>query len=128
MRIKIPLPSDGALVASQKWSKRFDQDISAVCGAYRLQLDGQKIADVRLAYGGLAAVPKRAPAAENALSGAEWNEASVQAAMSALDQDFSPISDMRSTAEYRQQVCKNLLYRFWLESSGEKQRVYDYGR
>jgi xanthine dehydrogenase small subunit len=127
-RVRIPLRDQECLFDSYKVSKRFDQDISALCGAFYLRLDGSKIADVRLAYGGMAAIPKRASAAEAALRGNSWNEQSLRNAMQALDRDYSPISDMRASAAYRQQVSRNLLYRFWLESSGRTQRVYDYGR
>jgi xanthine dehydrogenase small subunit len=132
-RIRIPIPVDGEHVHSYKVSKRFDQDISAVCGAYRLNLDGDKIAGIHIAYGGMAAIPARAVHCEQTLLGTKWNEASIKRAMLALDEDYSPISDMRSSSEYRRQVCKNLLLRFYLES-GDKadskadSRVYSFGR
>ncbi|MGI9301350.1 MAG: xanthine dehydrogenase small subunit [Gammaproteobacteria bacterium] len=128
--IRIPLPTPGAEVRSYKISKRFDQDISAVCGAYQLCLDGGRVSQIRIAYGGVAAVPKRATAGEQTLRGREWNDASVQAAMAALDRDYTPISDMRASADYRRVVARNLLYRFYLETSGYvgQTRVYNYGR
>lgn len=128
-RIRIPLPADGERVQSYKVSKRFDQDISAVCGAYRLQLDDGKVAKINVAYGGMAAVPARAKLCEQSLLGQDWNEECIDQAMLSLDEDFSPISDMRSSAEYRRQVCKNLLKRFYLETSASAiTRVYSYGR
>ena len=128
-RVLIPLPGKNAELRSYKVSKRFDQDISAVCGAYRIKLDGVRVADVRIAYGGLAAIPSRAPGAERALQGGEWNEQAVRQAMAALDSDFAPISDMRASSGYRRLVARNLLYRFYLETSGAgEERVYDYGR
>jgi xanthine dehydrogenase small subunit len=128
-RVSVPLPKPGTHLRSYKVSKRFDQDISAVCGAYRLELDGTRITDVRIAYGGLAAIPKRATQCEQALAGRGWNEASVVSAMTALDADFTPISDMRSSAAYRRRVCRNLLYRFHLDLSGAADTaVYEYGR
>jgi len=128
-RIRIPLPADGEHVHSYKVSKRFDQDISAVCGAYRLNLDGNKVAGIHIAYGGMAAIPARALQCEQALLGTKWNEDSIDRAMLALDEDYSPISDMRSSSEYRRQVCKNLLKRFYLESGGKAvSRVYSFGR
>jgi len=69
-----------------------------------------------VAFGGVAATPKRAPATESALSGAAWNEATARAAMSALDTDYTPLADMRASAEYRRQTAQNLLYRFFLET------------
>jgi xanthine dehydrogenase small subunit len=128
-RVRIPLPAKTSVLRSYKVSKRFDQDIAAVCGAWRLELHGTRIADVRVAYGGMAEIPKRAANCERALAGAEWNEQTARRAMAALDKDYRPISDMRASSDYRQLVARNLLYRFWLEtSSGEAARVYDYGR
>jgi xanthine dehydrogenase small subunit len=128
-RILVPLRQEGTEVQSYKVSKRFDQDISAVCGAYSMRHNGTGITDVRIAYGGLAAVPKRALHCERALEGRDWTEAAVNVGIGALDQDFAPISDMRSTAEYRRTVSGNLLRRFYLDSNGESSpRVYEYGR
>lgn len=127
-RILVPLPVPGARVASYKVSKRFDQDISAVCGAYWLLLDGDRVKDVRVACGGMAAVPKRATRCEAKLRGERWNAKSVALAAKALEKDFAPISDMRASATYRRQVCANLLYRFYEAGEGEWQGVYDYGR
>ena len=127
--VLIPLPAEGEHVESYKISKRFDQDISAVCGAYRLVLDGGDVADIKVAYGGMAAIPKRAEHCENALRGNPWNEALVGEAMNALEKDFTPLSDMRSTADYRQRICGNLLYRFYLDTTdGADDRLYSYGR
>jgi len=116
--IRVPL-GDPAEVRAYKISKRFDSDISAVCGAFALTLDGERIQDVRLAWGGLAATVKRAAAAEAALRGQPWSEATLQAAQAALVQDFKPLSDMRASAAYRLQVAQNLLRRFWLETRGQ---------
>lgn len=128
-RIRIPLPDNDVQVRSYKVSKRFDQDISAVCTAYFLRLDNGKVSEIRIACGGMAAIPARATQCEQSLLGAEWNESSIARAMAALDKDFSPISDMRASSEYRRQVCKNLLQRFFLESGGaDVPRVYSYGR
>ena len=128
-RIRIPVAEDGIVVSSQKWSKRFDQDISAVCTAYRLQLDGDKVAGFRMACGGVAATIKRATHCEAAIDGADWNEATIDAACDALAKDFAPISDMRASADIRLVAVQNLLRRFWLETTGElKDTVYNYGR
>lgn len=129
-RIQIPRISKDEHIRSYKVSKRFDQDISAVCVAYRLTLDGDIVSDIRIACGGLAAVPQRATATEDLLLGGVWNEASVEAAMQKLAEDFQPISDMRSSADYRLTVSQNLLYRFWLEMSDQSiaTDVYGYGR
>jgi xanthine dehydrogenase small subunit len=127
--MQIPLPDGASQVASYKVSKRFDQDISAVCGAYRVKLDGPVVAEVRVAYGGMAAIPKRAAQCEAALLGNPWTEETVQHAAAALERDFEPLSDMRASAEYRSKVCHNLLLRFFAETAATKPvRVYDYGR
>jgi xanthine dehydrogenase small subunit len=116
-------------VSSQKWSKRFDQDISAVCTAYRLQLDGDTVSDFRMACGGLAAIVKRASACEATVNGGVWNTDTIDSACDALARDFSPITDMRASADMRLVAVQNLLRRFWLETSGEApQTVYTYGR
>ncbi len=102
-----------------KLSKRFDQDISAVCSAFAIELDGKIVKQARIAFGGMAATPKRASHAEHVLQGQEWNEENVQAAMQALQQDYQALSDMRASSEYRNQSAANLLYRFFLETHPE---------
>ncbi|TQI76251.1 xanthine dehydrogenase small subunit [Bosea sp. AK1] len=116
--VLVPKLADGMLFHASKVSKRFDEDISAVCGAFRLTLgsDGQ-ISEARLAYGGMAGIPKRAKAAEAALIGQHWNEGAVTAAIAALPQDFSPLDDMRASAHYRLTIAGNLLRRFLIETT-----------
>jgi xanthine dehydrogenase small subunit len=114
--VRVPLPRPGEQFRTYKLSKRFDQDISAVCAAFALTLDGERVADVRIAYGGMAATPARAPAAEAALRGQAWDEAALNAAIAAMEQDYAPLSDMRASASYRMRTAKNLLRRFWLET------------
>ncbi|CAB3766600.1 xanthine dehydrogenase small subunit [Paraburkholderia humisilvae] len=99
-----------------KISKRFDSDISAVCAAFSFIADGDVIREPRMAFGGMAATPKRAAHAESVLRDADWHEATAQAAMLALAKDYAPLSDMRATDEYRIEAAKNTLYRFWLET------------
>jgi len=115
----VPLRSPQCRVATYKLSKRFDQDISAVCGAYALTIEQNRVASVRIAHGGMAATSKRARHAEEALLGREWTEASVADAMQALDRDYQPLTDMRASDEYRRKSARNLLYRFYLESTGQ---------
>jgi xanthine dehydrogenase small subunit len=127
--IRIPKPAENSILRSHKLSKRFDQDISAVCTAYRLELKDGKVADFAMACGGLAATIKRATKCESVLLGAEWNESSIESAKQALAEDFSPIDDMRASADYRLRATQNLLQRFYLESIGEfEQTVYNFGR
>jgi xanthine dehydrogenase small subunit len=87
-----------------------------VLGTFRIALDGERIRDLRLVFGGMAAIVKRATNAEAALRGQPWNEASVDAAAQALAADFKPLTDMRASAAYRLEVSRNLLRRFWLET------------
>ena len=118
--VAVPLAATGRAVRAYKISKRFDSDISAVCGAFAIALDGAgAVAEVRLAYGGLAGIVKRAERTEAALVGKPWNEAQVSAAKAALAEDFKPLTDMRASAAYRLQVAQNLLHRFWLETRRE---------
>jgi xanthine dehydrogenase small subunit len=113
--VHVPIPDPAIHVASYKWSKRIDQDISAVCAAFALHCEGDRIAALRIAYGGMAAIPARAHHAEAALVGKTWDETSTAAAIAALAQDFEPISDMRASADYRLRAAGNLLRRFLLE-------------
>jgi xanthine dehydrogenase small subunit len=102
-----------------KVSKRFDEDISAVMSAFKLTLDGRKVVSARIAYGGMAATPKRAAQAEAALAGADLDDPQTwQAAKAAIRADFQPLSDMRASAAYRSEVAANLLLRAMLEISG----------
>jgi xanthine dehydrogenase small subunit len=114
--IEVPLAHADEPLRAYKISKRFDSDISAVLGAFRIALDGERVRDVRLAFGGMAAIVKRAANAEAALRGQPWNEAGVEAAARALGSDFKPLTDMRASAAYRLEVSRNLLRRFWLET------------
>ncbi len=100
-----------------KLSKRFDQDISAVCAAFSLQLEDDQVSKIIIAFGGMAAIPRRATEAENFLIGKPWDEKTVQQGMEKLEQDFQPLSDMRASAAYRSRVSANLLYRFYLQTS-----------
>jgi xanthine dehydrogenase small subunit len=114
--VRVPLPRPERRFRTYKLSKRFDQDISAVCAAFMLTLDGNRIASIRIAFGGMAATPKRAAQAEAALAGREWNEAALDAGAQALAQDYAPLSDMRASSDYRMLAAQNLLRRFWLET------------
>ena len=115
--VAVPLAALQRQVRGYKISKRFDCDISALCGGFAIEISGDNtVAAVRLAFGGMAATVKRAAQAEAALLGQPWTEASVRAAQTALAQDFEPLSDMRASAGYRMQVAQNLLQRFWLET------------
>ena len=116
--IKVPRPQRGELARAYKISKRTEDDISAVCLALQLHLQGGKVVRASIGVGGVAATPVRASATEAALHGQAWTEAMVQLAMDTLRAECSPISDMRASGNYRRQVLGNLLWRFWLESQG----------
>lgn len=114
--LRIPLPRANVSFRTYKLAKRYDQDISAVCAAYAITLAGDVISDAHIAYGGMAATSKRAPQAEAALNGQPWNEATLKNAMALLAQDYTPLTDMRASSQYRMQAAQNLLRRFWLET------------
>ena len=116
----VPLATPGQKVRAYKISKRFDCDISALCAGFSIVLDGDTVKEVRLAYGGMAGIVKRAAGAEAALTGQPWSQANVASAKLALAADFKPLSDMRASAAYRMQVAQNLLQRFWLETRVEQ--------
>jgi xanthine dehydrogenase small subunit len=117
--IEIPYLPEGDKFAVYKVTKRLNEDISAVCGAFRISLDNVgKVKSACLAFGGMAATPKRAKLTETALIGKVWNEESVEMAVSNFSKDFKPLTDMRASAAYRMMVAENLLRRFWLETSG----------
>jgi xanthine dehydrogenase small subunit len=113
--VRIPRPSPDMLIRIVKLSKRFDSDISGVCGAFALRIENGIVTDARVAFGGMAAIPARAPACEAALNGAAWNEETAEAAALALASDYSPIDDLRASAAYRHNVAANLLRRLWAE-------------
>ena len=114
--ITVPLPTPALRFRTYKISKRYDSDISAVCAAFAIDLAGDRIERCRMAFGGLAATPKRAAATEQALVGKRWTEATARTAMAALDTDYTPLTDMRASAAYRTATARNLLYRFFLET------------
>jgi len=118
--LAVPLAALGRQLRAYKISKRFDCDISALCGGFAIALDGDVVKEVRLAFGGMAAIVKRAAKAEAALVGQAWTQASVDAAKVALAEDYQPLTDMRASAEYRMQVAQNLLQRFWLETRSDQ--------
>lgn len=117
--IIVPRPQPGELLRAYKVSKRFDDDISAVCLAVALQVHEGVVQRASIGVGGVAATPVRASQAEAGLLGQPWTEASAQAAGVALQTQFKPISDMRASAEYRHALLGTLLQRFWLESQGQ---------
>ncbi len=116
IRIDVPLPAPGGRLAAYKVSKRFDDDISAVCLAIHLQIEDGRIQSARIGAGGVAATPARARRAEAALAGQPWSAAAMRQAAGVLQAEFTPISDMRASGAYRRAVLGSLMERCWLES------------
>jgi xanthine dehydrogenase small subunit len=114
-RILVPRPQRDRVLRAYKVSKRIDDDISALCAVFHLHLDGSQVREARIAFGGMAAIPRRATHCEQALAGHPWSENSVERAAAALAQDFSPMSDLRASREYRLRVAQNLLRKAFLE-------------
>ena len=114
--ITLPFVEEGDAYAVYKISKRRDEDISTVCGAFRLTIKDGMVENAVIAFGGMAATPKRASNVEAKLNGQPWSEQSVATALASFDDDFSPLSDWRGSSDYRALVAKNLLRRFYLET------------
>ncbi|WP_299613372.1 xanthine dehydrogenase small subunit [uncultured Tateyamaria sp.] len=121
----ITVPRQRDHLRCYKLSKRFDQDISAVCGCFWIDVQDGEVADIRLAFGGMAGTPKRAARAEAALRGMPWTDATVASAMQAMTRDFAPLSDMRASADYRMEAAQNMLLRAWLEDQGQATNVLE---
>lgn len=113
--VQIPKPTAGQTLKLYKISKRIDDDISAVLAAFFIERNGQEITNVRLAFGGMAAIPKRAPAAEAVLQGNSLTKETAAAAKEALAADFQPLSDVRASDKYRMKVAQNLIEKCYLE-------------
>jgi len=122
--VTLPLLPAGEKFATYKISKRREEDISALCGSFRVFVnDAGTVGMVRIAFGGMAATPKRAKAVEAALVGKPWTMETIEAALPAFAEDYQPISDMRASAEYRLLTAQNLLKRFFLDMSGQGVRL-----
>ncbi len=116
--VVVPRPAPGEWLGAYKVSKRQEDDISAVCLAVQLHVEGGRITSARIGAGGVAATPARAVQTEAALIGQPWNEAMLVAAQNVIAQEFAPLSDLRASANYRRQLLAQLLRRAWLESTG----------
>jgi xanthine dehydrogenase small subunit len=115
--VTVPKPATQTVFRAYKISKRFDQDISALCGAFLLELKDGAVTRIRIAFGGMAGTPRRAPGAEAMLTAKDWTLPAVTAAMAALQADYTPLTDWRASAEYRATVAANLLMKFYLETA-----------
>ncbi|MEO6276997.1 xanthine dehydrogenase small subunit [Roseateles sp.] len=114
--LHVPKPDTSWAISAHKVSKRHDSDISAVCAVLALQLRNGSVQQARFVFGGMAAIVKRAAAAEAAVVGQPWVEATAEAAAAALVNDFKPMTDVRASSAYRLKVAQNLLRKLWLES------------
>ena len=119
--VLVPRPAPNSILKVYKISKRLDQDISAVCGAFNLTFEprtsGPAVKDARVCFGGMAGTPQRAARCEEFLRNKPWNEATVSAAQDVLRGCYEPLSDWRATARYRNQVAGNLLKKYFLETT-----------
>jgi xanthine dehydrogenase small subunit len=119
--IEIPLLKDGTTFTTYKLSKRFDQDISTVIGAYRLLIENGKVAELRAAYGGMGATTAHAKHVEAALTNQPWTAESLKDIDALIAQDFQPMTDHRGTDAYRLRAAANLLRRLQIETTGGQQ-------
>jgi xanthine dehydrogenase small subunit len=121
-RLIVPALSAASQFRAYKISKRFDEDISAVLGAFNLTIDGRRVVSARIAYGGMAGTPARAFATEQACVGVDLDDATTwTAALDAVARDFAPLTDMRASAAYRSLVARNLLRKALIEIAGAAQ-------
>lgn len=126
-RVRVPVLAANEQFRCYKISKRFDQDISAVCAAFKMRIEDGRVADIRTGFGGVAATPKRAVSTEAALQGQPWNEATASAAEGVLAAEFTPLTDMRASEQYRRLVTGRLLRKFYIETTqpGVRTRVLE---
>ncbi|MEO0383389.1 MAG: xanthine dehydrogenase small subunit [Pseudomonadota bacterium] len=113
--LTLPKPAEGSFNAVYKISKRRDEDISALCGAFSLTVTGGTVSSARIAFGGMAGTPARAKHVEQALIGKPWKQETVNAARAEFPKDYQPLTDWRATSDYRLKAAENLLTRFYLE-------------
>ncbi|MGO4851410.1 xanthine dehydrogenase small subunit [Phaeovulum sp. W22_SRMD_FR3] len=121
----ISIPRTAPDLACYKLSKRFDQDISAVCGCFNITETAGVITSARVAFGGMAATPKRAAGFEAALLGQPLTEATIRAALPALAADFTPMGDMRASAAYRSEAACNMALRYVFAREGKAASVLE---
>ncbi|MDE0696656.1 MAG: FAD binding domain-containing protein [Boseongicola sp.] len=123
----VSFPRQADRLRCYKLSKRFDQDISAVCGCFNIRLQAGRVKEARIAFGGMAGIPKRARHVEDALSGQEWSEATAnaKAVRDAWERDFTPLTDMRASAAYRLEAARNMLTRAFLDDQGADTNVLE---
>src|SRR5918993_1139243 len=123
-QVTVPKLRENQVFRAYKVSKRFDEDISAAMGAFRFTLDGRRIAEARVAFGGMAAVPRRAAETERALTGLSLDEPSSWGeALAAIGRDYQPLDDHRASAAYRATIARNLLFKALSETASGQTRA-----
>ncbi|GHG89086.1 xanthine dehydrogenase small subunit [Pseudodonghicola xiamenensis] len=121
----VSIPRQPDRLKCYKLSKRFDQDISAVCGCFNITVEGGIVTGARIAFGGMAGIPKRARHVESALLGQPWEAGTIRMAEAGFDADFAPLSDMRASAAYRLETARAMLGRYFAEDQGETGTVLE---
>lgn len=121
----VTLPKHAPDLRCYKISKRFDQDISAVCGCFNITVANNTVTDARIAFGGMAGTPHRATSVENALIGQPWTRGTITAAAAKFSDDYTPMSDMRASAEYRLRIAQNLMERYFTDRTGQTTSVLE---
>jgi len=121
----VSIPRQPDRLKCYKLSKRFDQDISAVCGCFNITVEGGIVTAARIAFGGMAGIPKRARHVESALIGQPWEAGTIRLAEAGFDADFAPLSDMRASAAYRLETARAMLGRYFAEDQGETGTVLE---
>ncbi|PPB79911.1 xanthine dehydrogenase small subunit [Albidovulum inexpectatum] len=121
----VTMPASAPDLACYKLSKRFDQDISTLCGCFNIAVQDGRVTDARIAFGGMAGIPKRARAVEAALIDRAWSAETIASALPAFAEDFTPLTDMRGSAEYRLEAARNLLVRHFRERQGQRVNVLE---
>ena len=121
----VTIPKHAPNLRVYKLSKRFDQDISAVCGAFNLTIENDEIVETVIAFGGMAGTPKRAKSVEGKLIGQRWAIETVEVALSAFADDFTPMSDMRASAGYRLRAAQNMALRYFHDLAGSQTNVLE---
>ena len=119
----VTMPKSAPALRVYKLSKRFDQDISAVCGAFNVTVADGVVKAARIAFGGMAGIPRRAASVEESLIGKPWTQATIEAVLPRFSDDFTPMTDMRASAGYRLETAGNMLVRYFHELSGRSVSV-----
>lgn len=122
-KIIIPRPKPNTQFKAYKISKRLEDDISATCGAFNIQVENGHITNIAIAFGGMAEIPKRATHCEQVMINQPWNDQTVERAINEMAKDFTPISDFRASADYRLSVSQNMLRRLLLETQDTTQPI-----